>query len=78
MIKIAIEAIQKVKEELRDIPEDANRLIHFLKNKNRYELLQLDIEDITETILEIRKVLSKRNLMLNLEEKCHNMQVAID
>ena len=28
--------------------------------------------------MEIRKVLSKRNLMLNLEEKCKNMQVAID
>jgi hypothetical protein len=60
------------------MPEDANRLIHFLNSKNRYELQELDIEDRTETILEIRKVLSKRNLMLNLEEKCQNMQVAID
>jgi len=51
--------------------EDANRLIHFLNNKNRYELHELDIEDETKTILEIRNVLSKRNLMLNLEEKCH-------
>jgi len=78
LIKIAMEAIQKVKEELEDKPEDANRLIHFLTNKNRYELQELDIEDKTETILEIRKVFSKRNLMLNLEEKCHYMQVAID
>ena len=60
------------------MPEDANRRIHFLNNKNRYELQELNIEDKIETILEIRKVLSKRNLMLNLEEKCHNMQVAID
>ena len=58
--------------------EDANKLIHFLNNKNRYELQELNIEDRTKTILEIRKVLSKRNLMLNLEEKCNNMQVAID
>jgi len=78
LVKIAIEAIQKVKEELGDKLEDANRLIHFLNNKNRYDLQELNIEDKTETILEIRKVLSKRNLMLNLEEKCHNMQVAID
>lgn len=61
-----------------DKPEDANRLIHFLNSKNRYELQELNIEDRIETILEITKVLSKRILMLNLEEKCHNMQVAID
>lgn len=77
LIKIATKAIQKVKEELGDMLEDTNRLIHFLNNKNMYELHELDIEDMTETILEIRKVLSKRNLMLNLEEKFHNMQVAI-
>jgi len=67
-----------VKEELGDKLKGANRLIHFLNSKNIYELLELNIEDRTTTILEIRKVLSKRNLMLNLEEKCHNMQVAID
>ena len=39
---------------------------------------KLNIEDRTEAILEIRKVLSKRNLMINLEEKFHNMQIAID
>jgi len=78
LVKIVTKAIQKVREELGDKPEDANRLIHFLNNKNRYELHELNIEDRTEAILEIRKVLSKRNLMLNLEEKCHNMQVAID
>ena len=78
LVKIAIEAIQKVKEELGNKPEHSNRLIHFLNRKNRYELNELKIEDRTATILEIRKVLSKRNLMLNLEEKCHSVQVATD
>lgn len=78
MLKIATEAIQKLKEGMGNKLEDANRLIHFLNNNNRYELQELNIEDRTATILEIRKVLYKRNLMLNLEEKCHNMQVAID
>lgn len=31
-------ANQKFKEELGDMHEDANGLIHFLNNKNRYEL----------------------------------------
>lgn len=72
-MKIVTKAIQKVKEELGDKPEDGNRLVHFLNNKNRYELQELNIEYRTEAILEIRNVLSKRNLMINLEEKCHNM-----
>jgi len=77
-VKVAIEAIQKVREELGDNPEDANRLIHLLNSKNRYELHELGIEDRTEAIIEIKNILSKRNLMLNLEENSHNMQVAID
>lgn len=48
--------------------EDESRLIHFLNRKNKYELQELDIEDKTETILEVRKFLSKKNLMLNLED----------
>jgi len=62
-----------VKQKLGDKPEDANRLIHFLNNKNSYEFHEVNIEDKTMTILEIRKVLSKWIIMLNLEEKCHNM-----
>lgn len=60
------------------MPEDATKLIHFLNNKKKYELQELYIEDRIETILEVRKVLSKRNLMLNLEDKCQNMQLAVD
>ena len=78
LVKVATEAIQKVKEDLRDQPEDANRLIHFLNSKNRHELNELVVEDRTEAIIEVKKVLSKRNLMVNLEEKCHNIQVGID
>ena len=51
LVKIATEAIQKVKEELGDKLEDANRLIHFLNNKNRYELHEFNIEDKTKAIL---------------------------
>ena len=78
LVKVATEAIQEVREELGDQPEDENWLVHLLNIKNRYELHELNIEDRIATILEIRKIISKRNLMLNLEEKCHNMQVAID
>ena len=67
-----------MREESGDQPKDANRLIHLLNSKNRYELNELGVEDKTKAILEIKKFLSNRNFMLNVKEKCHNMQVAID
>ena len=78
MIKLATKATQKVKEELGQMLEEATKIIQFLNSKNKYELQELEIEDRTETILELRKVLSKRNLMQNLDDKCQNMQLAID
>ena len=70
LVKEAIEAIQRVKAELGDMPEEATRIIHFLNSEKKYELQELDILDRTSTILEVKKVLTKRNLMLNLEDKC--------
>lgn len=66
------------KEELRDKPKEENQLIEFLNNKNRYQLDALEIQDRTTTILEIEKVLTKRNLMLNLEKRCQSIQADID
>lgn len=65
-------------EELGDKPEEANQLITFLNSKNRYQLDELEIEDKIGEIIEIKKVLTKRNLMLNLEKKCQSIQVYIN
>ena len=35
------------------------------------------IEDRTDIVLEVRKVLTKRNLMLQLENKCQNLEAQI-
>ena len=78
LVKEATEAIQRVKAELGDIPEEASRIIQFRNSKNKYELQELDIADRTSTILEVKKVLTKRNLMMNLEDKCQTMQLVID
>ena len=60
------------------MPEEATRIIHFLNSKNKYELQELEIPDRTCTILEVKRVLTKRNLMLNLEDNCQTMQLPID
>jgi len=53
-------------------------LIDFLNSRNRYQLDELEIEDRTTTIIEIKKVLTKRNLMINLEKRYQSIQVDID
>jgi hypothetical protein len=58
------EVIDKIKEELGEIPIEASELIRFLNSKNKQELEELEIEDRTKTILEIKKVLTKKGLML--------------
>jgi len=78
LVKVATKTIQKLKEDLGDQPEDANQLIQFLNSRNRHELNELGVEEGTEAIIKFKRVLSKRNLMINLEKKCHNMQVNID
>jgi len=70
LVKMATETIHKTVEELGNKPKETNPLITFLNNKNKYQLDELEIDDRTTTIIEIKKVLTKRNLMLNLEKRC--------
>lgn len=77
-MKVATEAIEKTKGDLGDQPKESVQLIKSLNKKNRHQLDELGIEDRIGTIIEIKKVLTKRNLMLNLEKKCQSMQADID
>ena len=69
IVQKSIEAIEKIREELGEIPTEATKLIRFLNYKNKQDLEALEIEDMTQTILEVKKVLTKKGLMLQLEEK---------
>ena len=77
LIKEASESIQKVKEELGKKPKEATEIIKFLNSKNKQELEEIGISDKNETILEVRKVISNRNIMTQLEDRCQNMDLAI-
>jgi hypothetical protein len=70
-------AIEKIRVELGDMPAHANEIIKFLNSKNREELEELKIEDRTGTILEVKRVLTKRGLMLQLEEKFQSMDQGV-
>jgi hypothetical protein len=71
------QAIEKIKGELGEMPTEANEIIRILNSKTREELEDLKIEDRMETILEVKKVLTKRGLMLQLEEKVKNMDIGV-
>ena len=59
------------------MPTKATEIIKFLNSKTREELKDLRIEDRTETILEVKRVLTKRELMLKLEEKVQTMDTEV-
>lgn len=78
MIRVAQVEIQKTRALLGQMPEQANRVIHFLNTKTSEELESLDTRDRIGTILDIKRVLTMRSLMQNLDRRCQDMQVEID
>jgi hypothetical protein len=71
------QAIEKIRVELGDRPTQANEIIKFLNSKTREELEELKIEDRTKTILEVKRVLTKRGLLLQLEENAQIMDQGV-
>jgi hypothetical protein len=69
LVQISKQSIEKIRSELGKMPTEANEIIKFLNSKTREELEELRIEDRMEIILEVKRVLNKRALMLQLEEK---------
>jgi hypothetical protein len=69
LIQRSKHAIDKIIGELGEMPTKANEIIRFLNSKTREELEALEIEDRKENILEVKKVLTKRGLMLQQEER---------
>ena len=66
--------IQRARKTLGIMPEQANKMIHFLNNHTREELAALEINNRTDTILTAKKVLNLRNFTQTLERKCQEMK----
>jgi hypothetical protein len=58
------QAIDRIRIELGEMPSVANEIIQFLNSKTKEELEELKFEDKIETILKLKRVLTKRGLML--------------
>lgn len=66
-----------ITKQLEDMPETASDIIKFLNSKDDYELEELRISDKTTTILEVKKIITKKNLTLQLQEKCSNVNSTV-
>lgn len=77
LIGIAQFETQKARALLANKLEQANRLIHFLNTHTREQLAALDIQNRTDTILRVKKVLTMRAFVQTLERKCQEMQAEI-
>jgi len=59
------------------MPEIASDILKFLNSKDNYKLEELGISDRTITILEVKKIITKKNLILQLQEKCSNVNTIV-
>jgi hypothetical protein len=59
------------------MPTEAHVIIKFLNSKTKEEMEALQIEDMTKTILEVKRVLTKKGLMPQLEERVQEMDVVV-
>lgn len=58
--------------------EITNIIIKFLNARKKYELEDLGVVDRIETILQVKKVLTKKTLNVQLKEKCQVLKLKID
>jgi hypothetical protein len=77
LVQIRKQLIENIRGELGEMPTEATEIIKFLNSKTRENLEELKIEDGTEAILEVKRVLTKRGLMLQLEEKVQVMDIGV-
>lgn len=70
--------MEGVIRSLGQMPREARTLIKILNSKTKDELADFEIADRIETILEGRRVLSKRNLLVQLENKCKHCNAPLN
>lgn len=72
LVEKATKTIMQGRETFGEMPTEASNIIRFLNSMSKYELEELGISGRATTILEVKKVLTKRNLIDQLEEICEH------
>lgn len=63
--------------DLEHRPEEAQRIIKFLNSKTKEELEDSNILDRTTTSMEVKRILTKNNLMIQFENKCKYIELQV-
>lgn len=74
----AKQTITTINAQLGEMPAIINNVIKFLNSKNKNELDVLGVYDKIETILEVKKFLIKKNLVVQPTKKCHTLEVVVN
>ena len=61
--------MESITKHLEDMQEIAFDIIKFLNSEDDYEIEELRISDKTKMILEVKKIITKKNLTIHLQEK---------
>jgi len=77
LLEKAQEVVETISKQLEDMPEVASDIIKFLNSKDNYELEELGINNRKTTILEVKKIITKKNLILQLKEKCSSVNTIV-
>ena len=77
LLEKAQQVVETISKQLEDMPEIASDIIKFLNSKDNYELEEPGINYKTTTILEVKKIITKKNLILQLEEKCSSVNTIV-
>lgn len=75
---VAQHETHKARTLLANKPEQATRLIHFLNTSTGNQLATLNIQNMAETIVRVKKVLTMRNFVQTIERKCQEMQIEVN
>lgn len=78
LLEKATETIVQGTEKLGEMPTEAANIIRFLNSMSRYELEEVGVIDTTATILQLKKVLTKRNIIDQLEERCEALELQVN
>jgi len=78
LMTVAQHETHKARTLLANKPEQATRLIHFLNTSTGDQLAALNIQNRTETIVRVKKVLTMRNFVQTIERKCQEMQIEVN
>ena len=70
-------AFEKTKIEIENRVIKSNRIIKMWNSKTQEEFEELEIQDKTCTIMEVKRVLTNKNLMVKLENKFKEIELQV-